>query len=36
MRIYLGGPMFTRAEADYNLALTSRLRNAGYSVYCPK
>ncbi len=35
MRIYLGGPMFTRAEADYNLALTSRLRNAGYSVYCP-
>ena len=35
MRIYLGGPMFTRAEAEYNLALTARLRNAGYSVYCP-
>jgi nucleoside 2-deoxyribosyltransferase len=35
MRIYLGGPMFTRAEALYNLALTSRLRDAGYSVYCP-
>jgi len=35
MRIYLGGPMFTRAEAEYNLALTSRLRDAGYSVYCP-
>lgn len=35
MRIYLGGPMFTRAESDYNLALTARLRNAGFSVYCP-
>jgi hypothetical protein len=35
MRIYLGGPMFTRAEAEYNLRLASRLRNEGYSVYCP-
>ena len=35
MRIYLGGPMFTRAEAEYNLRLASRLRNKGYSVYCP-
>jgi hypothetical protein len=35
MRIYLGGPMFTRAEAEYNLRLTSKLRNLGYSVYCP-
>jgi hypothetical protein len=35
MRIYLGGPMFTQAEAEYNLRLASRLRNEGYSVYCP-
>jgi hypothetical protein len=35
MRIYLGGPMFTRAEAEYNLRLTSKLRDQGYSVYCP-
>ena len=35
MRIYLGGPMFTQADAEYNLRLASRLRNLGFSVYCP-
>jgi hypothetical protein len=35
MRIYLGGPMFTQAEAEYNLRLATKLRNRGYSVYCP-
>jgi len=35
MRIYLSGPMFTRAEAEYNLRLTRKLRDRGYSVYCP-
>ena len=35
MRIYLGGPMFTQADAEYNLRLASKLRNLGFSVYCP-
>src|SRR3954454_17635361 len=35
MRIYLGGPMFTQADAEYNLRLASKLRNIGFSVYCP-
>lgn len=35
MRIYLGGPMFTQAEAEYNLRLATKLRDRGYSVYCP-
>jgi hypothetical protein len=35
MRIYLGGPMFTQADGEYNLRLATKLRNQGYSVYCP-
>jgi len=35
MRIYLGGPMFTQADTEYNLRLASKLRNLGFSVYCP-
>ena len=34
-RIYLGGPMFTWAEMSNNLRLASKLREAGFSVYCP-
>jgi hypothetical protein len=33
--IYLGGPMFTAADATYNLALAIRLRDHGFAVYCP-
>lgn len=35
MKIYLGGPMFTAAEVQYNLGLASALRQAGHEVYCP-
>lgn len=35
MKIYLGGPMFTKAEIEYNLKLASMLRENGFQVYCP-
>lgn len=35
MKIYLGGPMFTEPEVQYNLALAQELRAAGFEVYCP-
>ncbi len=35
MRIYLAGPMFTAADAAWNLALAARLRGLGYAVFCP-
>jgi hypothetical protein len=35
MKLYLAGPMFTAAEAAYNLALAARLRGHGFEVYCP-
>ena len=35
MKLYLAGPMFTAAEVAYNLALTRRLREHGFEVYCP-
>ncbi|CAA9552317.1 MAG: hypothetical protein AVDCRST_MAG19-921 [uncultured Thermomicrobiales bacterium] len=35
MKLYLAGPMFTAAEASYNLALAARLRAHGFEVYCP-
>ncbi len=35
MELYLAGPMFTAAEAAYNLALARRLRDHGFGVYCP-
>ncbi len=35
MELYLAGPMFTAAEATYNLALAARLRGHGFGVYCP-
>lgn len=34
-QIYLGGPMFTAADATYNLAFAKRLRGQGFVVYCP-
>jgi hypothetical protein len=35
MKIYLGGPMFTAAEVQYNLGLAARLRCFTFEVYCP-
>ena len=35
MKIYLGGPMFTYADVMNNLRLTKKLRENGFSVYCP-
>ena len=32
MKLYLAGPMFTAAEAAYNLALAARLRDHGFEV----
>jgi hypothetical protein len=31
----MGGPMFTVADAAYNLRLARRLRDLGFDVYCP-
>ena len=35
MKVYLGGPMFERADIDYNLMLAEKLRQKGIEVYCP-
>ena len=35
MRVYMGGPMFTAADVAFNLQLAGRLRELGFSVYCP-
>lgn len=35
MRIYMAGPMFTAADAQYNLRLATRLREHGFEVFCP-
>jgi hypothetical protein len=35
MRVYMAGPMFTAAEAAFNLRLAARLREHGFEVYCP-
>ncbi len=35
MKIYLGGPMFTYADASNNLRLAEKLRENGFEVYCP-
>src|SRR5208283_3709476 len=35
MKIYLGGPMFSAAEVQYNLQLAARLRSLSFQVYCP-
>jgi Nucleoside 2-deoxyribosyltransferase len=35
MKIYLGGPMFSAAEIQYNLGLAARLRGLLFEVYCP-
>jgi Nucleoside 2-deoxyribosyltransferase len=35
MKIYLGGPMFSAAEVQYNLQLSAKLREIGFDVYCP-
>jgi nucleoside 2-deoxyribosyltransferase len=31
----MAGPMFTAADAAYNLALAGRLRSHGFEVFCP-
>jgi Nucleoside 2-deoxyribosyltransferase len=35
LRVYLSGPMFTAADASYNLRLAARVRDLGFDVYCP-
>lgn len=35
MKIYLGGPMFTKSQIEYNLKLSKLLRSKGFYVYCP-
>lgn len=35
MKLYLAGPMFTAADAAWNLALAARLRGHGFAVFCP-
>jgi hypothetical protein len=35
MKLYLAGPMFTAADAAYNLAFAARLRAHGFEVFCP-
>jgi len=35
MKVYLGGPMFTLAEKEYNLRLAAKVRALGFDVYCP-
>jgi Nucleoside 2-deoxyribosyltransferase len=35
MRIYMAGPMFTAADAQFNLRLAAKLRAHGFDVYCP-
>jgi hypothetical protein len=35
MRVYMGGPMFTQAEVEFNLRLAVRLRALEFDVYCP-
>lgn len=34
-KIYLGGPMFTYADVMNNLRLARKLREYGFTVYCP-
>jgi nucleoside 2-deoxyribosyltransferase len=36
MRIYFAGPLFSAAERDWNVALTSALRAAGHEVFLPQ
>src|SRR4051812_17337 len=35
MKVYLGGPMFTEPEVEYNLRLAAQIRQCGIEVYCP-
>jgi hypothetical protein len=35
VKLYLAGPMFTAADAAYNLRLAARLREHGFDVFCP-
>ncbi len=36
MKLYLAGPLFTRAEIDFNKALAERLRAYGHEVFLPQ
>ena len=36
MKIYLAGPLFTKAELDFNSSLARDLRAAGHEVYLPQ
>ena len=36
MKLYLAGPLFTRAEVAFNLDLAGQLRKAGHEVWLPQ
>lgn len=36
MKIYLAGPLFTRAEYEFNEKLTKNLRKMGFEVFLPQ
>jgi nucleoside 2-deoxyribosyltransferase len=36
MRIYFAGPLFTSAEQEWNVRLTTALRDAGHEVFLPQ
>jgi hypothetical protein len=35
MKVYMAGPMFTAADAAFNLGLAARLRGHDFAVFCP-
>jgi nucleoside 2-deoxyribosyltransferase len=36
MKIYMAGPLFTRAEQDFNTKLADRLRQIGFKIWLPQ
>jgi nucleoside 2-deoxyribosyltransferase len=36
MKLYLAGPLFSAAERQWNAAITTALREAGYEVFLPQ
>jgi nucleoside 2-deoxyribosyltransferase len=35
-KVYFAGPLFNKAEKDYNLKVVSVLEKAGYKVFLPQ
>ena len=36
MKIYFAGPLFSKAEKDFNLNLTNKLESLGFDVFLPQ